>query len=506
MDDRGIWEGRLGACPWYVVADVEDFRALAGRIVRETDCVIEVGASTGDATVVLAEHADVVLAIERSAQRAEQLQELARARGNVEVVHADATDVDAIRARLPRPVDVVFLDLGGDAPAWRALPVCLEYARALEPRCVVLRNREFHDFLRDVREESPEAGKQLPRAAPETAQTADPLLRRHSAQQLCRSLQSIATPETAEALVDALREANQRTRNAIADTLPLLGGAAREPLVRLLADDSAPIRARRVSASLLREGIAGHDIAALPGLAKHPSVGVQWVATACLLQVHEQLGAAYRPSDPLLPGEELALAESRGEPGPVSLLASLQCSEDEFSGWLARRHLRRAGSAATRLLEEFIAEGDAPTAHLVAAVSALGLLDREAARRLPGAVLGRAAQEERATALWHLASQCVGLGDQRLATDLLGAIDVAWADAGLPRLGREAESDTPITALLSLWRRKPAAWTRGPVFEQQERLAAAGLDLSLAMEAGLSSPHPHLRERCGRVAGWLRRR
>ncbi len=505
-DAQTVLEGRLGGRSWHVVADVEDFRALASQIVRPTDRVVELGASTGDATVVLAEFAELVVAVEKSAERVEQLQELAVTRDNIQVVHADAAMIEGTASRLPRPTDVLFVDLGGDAPASRAGPICFEYARLLEPRSVVFRNHEFHEFLRTLQVRSL-VESDLGRVPELDAQsrTTDPAFRAHSARRLCRVLESAVTRGTAEVLTESLRDANYRTRKLLAKALRLLGELAHEPLINLLADETAPIRARRVSASVLRQSMATPGGARLADLSKHSSVGVQWIATVCLLEVHRQLGSTYRPTAPLRIGEQLALAETRGEPLSVELTLSLLRSQDGFSNWLARRHLRRTVPTSARLLQQYIVNGEASTADLVAAMGVLGVLDAKAARLLPERLLADAPADRRPAALWRLATQCFGLADQRLATDLLNGVAGVWTDAGLPGLVAGADSDTPVGALLRLWRAKGSAWHHGRLLELRDSLATVGLDLCPAMEAGMESPHAHFREQCRRALVRLKR-
>jgi len=501
---QSILEGRLGGCSWHVVADVEDFRSLVGQIVQATDRVVELGASSGETTVILAGSAAQVVAIEKSAERVERLRKLARGQDNIEVVHADAGEVGSITSGLPRPADVLFVDVGGDAPAWRAVALCFEYVRALRPRCVALRNREFHEFLRSIRAggTAEEGGIVFPDPdAP--APAADPALRRHSARRLARALQTAGSPRAVELLIEALRDGNYSTRKTVSEALAAVGEPAREPLVELLADESAPIRARRISASLLQRCTGREGIASLPELMRHPSVAVQWAATGALLDIHERLGSAYEPTGPIPPGAAVACAESRGEPLPVDQVLSLIDSEEDFSVWLARGHLRRTAPASTRLLQESLATGDVPADQVVTAIGALGLLDPAAARLLPEKVMEVAADEQRASALWRLASSCFGLADQRLAGDLLAATDDVWARSDLPRLVRRAGDETPVGALVWLWGRKPGTWNRGDALEVHGKLAALGLELSLAAVAGMKSPHPELREGCRRVSAWL---
>ncbi len=499
----GVVEGRLAGRAWYVVADVEDYRVLAERLVQPTDCVVEVGASTGETTILLAHRAGRVVAVEKSAERVVHLTELARAHRNVEIVHAEEGTVESALPALPRTADVLLVDVGGNAPAAFAAPLCLEYARALEPRCVVFRNHQFHEYLLSLRAADAAEGDDQPLPALlQPAQGQDMQLRRHEARRLARAVTEAHTPDTARALADALRDANYRTRRAVSEALGLLGDLARDPLVDLLADREAPLRARRESASLLREMGGRLDLKGLRALVGHPSVGVQWVATVALIERHKQIGATYGAPESLLPGAQLALAEEARRPLPAEVVLALLGSGDGIAEWLARRHLRRLAPAWTRLLCQALTAGAVPDAQVPLAVETLGGLDAAAARSLPAAFAERPAEEARA-ALWRLAGHCFGLGDQRLALDLLGACSQAWARAGLPAAEYRGAAVTPVALLQSLWTGKPDAWTRDGIAEVTAALAPLGLDLTAAFEAGKGSPHAVVREGCARAAEWL---
>lgn len=499
-----VIEGRLEGRLWYVVADVEDYRALAERLVQATDCVVEVGASTGEATILLAQRAGRVVAVEKAAERVASLQELAREHDNVEVFQAEEGTVASVLPALPRAADVLLVDVGGNAPVALAAPLCLEYARALDPRCVVFRNRRFHEYLLSLSlADAAEGGAQRPGDLLQAKEGRNARLARHEARRLARAVMEAHTPDTARALAHALCGANHRTRRVLSDALKLLGEEACEPLAELLADPEAPLRARRESASLLREIGVRLDLGSLRALARHPAVGVQWVATVALIERHRRLGATYGAAEPVPPGAALALAEEARRPLPAQVVLALLESGDGIAEWLARRHLRRLAPASTRLIvEAFLADAVAD-AQVPLALAALGGVDGAAARSLPAALAERPAEEARA-ALWRLASHCFGLGDQRLARDLLGACSRAWAEAGLPVAEHRGAAVTPVALLEALWTGKGDAWSRERIAEVTAALAALGLDLAAALEAGSGSPHAAMREACARAADWLR--
>ena len=133
----------------YFVSSTDVFRRLARTLPLPTDIVLEIGSSFGVATEILARHAETVVGIEHSKEMFDQLENKFAGHSNVTLLWHDARDIHGLLAKLPA-IDVLFFDIGGDAPAHLALYVLQLYINAYRPRAAVVRNIALAGMLGDV--------------------------------------------------------------------------------------------------------------------------------------------------------------------------------------------------------------------------------------------------------------------------------------------------------------------------------------------------------------------
>jgi protein-L-isoaspartate O-methyltransferase len=130
----------------YLTSHVGVYRAFAASLPTPDDTVVELGASTGSATVILARRARLVIAVEKT----EKMYRTAASRlvcyPNVILLHADAWETGRILEQTG-VVDVVFVDIGGSAAPWQTMELAQKYQRLFTPRILVLRNTKLNDFV-----------------------------------------------------------------------------------------------------------------------------------------------------------------------------------------------------------------------------------------------------------------------------------------------------------------------------------------------------------------------
>ncbi|MFQ6097261.1 MAG: rRNA adenine N-6-methyltransferase family protein, partial [Armatimonadota bacterium] len=317
---RAIWTNvRL-----HVVSDVDDYRALATRLAGDAaGCVIELGGATGETTALLAERARRVVVVEKGRQRAQMLWRRFSGRENVVVVHADANDLDVVRATLSR-AQCLFVDLGGDAPAWTTMAVVERYVRAFRPAAVVVRNTAVAQFLAATAAE-PEGTSALASAPSGLSSTHKPEVRRAA-----RMLAAAATPEAASHLASLLVDADARTRRAASQGLLALGAMSLSPLAAILEDRGADVRARRTAAALIVR-IGTLAIADLVGLMRSASPAAEWAAATALVR-----GGAPDAALKLLPScpaARLAACHESNRMSAVADVVALLADGDEVVAW-----------------------------------------------------------------------------------------------------------------------------------------------------------------------------
>ncbi|MCX6124137.1 MAG: methyltransferase domain-containing protein [Proteobacteria bacterium] len=134
----------------YLVSTTGVFRRLARTLPRPADVVLEVGASFGLATEVLARSAAQVICIDHSKEMVAALRAKFMDSKNIEILWHDGRDIHGLLKKVPK-IDVLFFDMGGDAPAHTALYVIQLYMNAYQPRVAVIRNISLAGMLGDVR-------------------------------------------------------------------------------------------------------------------------------------------------------------------------------------------------------------------------------------------------------------------------------------------------------------------------------------------------------------------
>ena len=130
----------------YLVSRVGGYRRLAEELPDRSDLVIELGASTGRTTRVLAASARRVVAVEKTAEMFARAKEEVTAFDNVLMVQADAWDMPRVLVSVDR-ADLVFVDIGGSAAPWQTMGLAKQYIRTVRPRGLVLRNTELNEFV-----------------------------------------------------------------------------------------------------------------------------------------------------------------------------------------------------------------------------------------------------------------------------------------------------------------------------------------------------------------------
>lgn len=130
----------------HLTASVGAYRRLAGDLPCKSDVVIELGASTGRTTRILAASAGRVVAVEKTTEMFERAKAEVRQFDSVVVICSDARDMPRVLASVAR-VDLLFVDIGGSAGPWQTMGLAKRYLRTVYPRGLVLRNTELNDFV-----------------------------------------------------------------------------------------------------------------------------------------------------------------------------------------------------------------------------------------------------------------------------------------------------------------------------------------------------------------------
>ena len=123
----------------YLVASTGVFRKYAKLLPNKDDIVLEIGASYGDATEVLARSAKQVFAVEHSKEAFDALTRTFAGQDHVRPLWHDARDIHGTLALCPH-ADILFFDVGGDAPVHVAIYLLQLYMLAYRPRIAVIRN------------------------------------------------------------------------------------------------------------------------------------------------------------------------------------------------------------------------------------------------------------------------------------------------------------------------------------------------------------------------------
>ena len=134
----------------YLVSTTAIFRRLAKTLPRSGDVVLEIGASFGLATEVLARQSAKVICIDHSKEMVTALRAKFVESKNIEILWHDGRDIHGLLKKVPK-IDVLFFDIGGDAPSHTATYIIQLYMNAYQPRVAVIRNISLAGMLGNVR-------------------------------------------------------------------------------------------------------------------------------------------------------------------------------------------------------------------------------------------------------------------------------------------------------------------------------------------------------------------
>lgn len=130
----------------HLVARARTFRRLGRSLPHPGEVALELGAAHGLATRALAERCESVYAVEKSAAMLEKARRATADLPNVRLFRADAEQLGLVRAHVLR-AGLVFLDIGGSAPAGQVLHVAHLYRELYQPRVLVMRCVYLNNFL-----------------------------------------------------------------------------------------------------------------------------------------------------------------------------------------------------------------------------------------------------------------------------------------------------------------------------------------------------------------------
>jgi len=143
-------EGReVERCELILCGNVGTYRRYARNLPQAEDVVIELGCADGQATRHLARRAALVVAVDAAPAVIAAARERNQGRDNIHFIAADADEVGRVAA-VTGAADLLFVDVGGSSPPWIGYKLAKQYRDMFLPRAVVLRSKEFNDFVRAV--------------------------------------------------------------------------------------------------------------------------------------------------------------------------------------------------------------------------------------------------------------------------------------------------------------------------------------------------------------------
>jgi len=155
LDDKG---SRL-----FVVSETADFRLIAQRAVRRDDIALEIGASYGVATQMLARRVAKVIALDTSDHALGEARERCAKHDNVMFHQCD------VLVDFPRVLDlgagatVVFVDIGGDRLRDDVLWLLRSLQQELRPRFICVKGRAVWRWVETVsRRQEDDVGESSP--------------------------------------------------------------------------------------------------------------------------------------------------------------------------------------------------------------------------------------------------------------------------------------------------------------------------------------------------------
>ena len=126
-----------------IVEDVADYRAIIPLVVKEGDCVLEVGCHEGVTTRRVAAKVGPtghVVGVDTGAAAIELAKSGYQQYDNLEFHIGDALDISFLLKLSKRKYDLVFLDISGSRDLETLIPLMESYEFALKPRQIIVKS------------------------------------------------------------------------------------------------------------------------------------------------------------------------------------------------------------------------------------------------------------------------------------------------------------------------------------------------------------------------------
>ncbi len=169
------WPACLRQTETHLVGRASRFRELGRTLPHPDEVALELGAAHGLATRALAERCQRVYGVEKSAAMLQEARRATAGLSNVRLIRADAGEPGIVRAHVPE-ADVVFLDIGGSAPAAHVLHLAHVYRQLYQPRVLVMRCVYLSNFVAGLASSEPTYGPSIwtkPDESPSEDETSD---------------------------------------------------------------------------------------------------------------------------------------------------------------------------------------------------------------------------------------------------------------------------------------------------------------------------------------------
>eukprot|EP01060_Flectonema_neradi_P011358 TRINITY_DN18450_c0_g1_i1.p1 TRINITY_DN18450_c0_g1~~TRINITY_DN18450_c0_g1_i1.p1 ORF type:complete len:332 (+),score=66.15 TRINITY_DN18450_c0_g1_i1:53-997(+) len=126
-----------------IVEDVADYRAVIPQVVKEGDCVLEVGCHEGVTTRRIAAKVGPtghVIGVDTGAASIELAKTGYKQYDNLEFHIGDALNISYLLKLTKRKYDLVFLDISGSRDLETLIPLMESYEFALKPRQIIVKS------------------------------------------------------------------------------------------------------------------------------------------------------------------------------------------------------------------------------------------------------------------------------------------------------------------------------------------------------------------------------
>eukprot|EP01064_Diplonema_japonicum_P000990 TRINITY_DN10651_c0_g1_i2.p1 TRINITY_DN10651_c0_g1~~TRINITY_DN10651_c0_g1_i2.p1 ORF type:complete len:170 (+),score=33.31 TRINITY_DN10651_c0_g1_i2:57-566(+) len=129
--------------PTVIVEDVADYRAAIPQVVKEGDCVLEVGCHEGVTTRRIAKEVGPsgrVYGVDTSKVCIERSQVVYKNEENLTFHLGSALDISFLLKLSDKRYDVIFLDISGSRDLETLIPLMESYESALKPRNLIVKS------------------------------------------------------------------------------------------------------------------------------------------------------------------------------------------------------------------------------------------------------------------------------------------------------------------------------------------------------------------------------